>query len=205
MPNRSGVKVISSSIKGTKFSYGDEQYTIAMAGEHQVINALCALECIKVLTVKGIKIPIEAVKDGLARAQICARGEVIGENPLVILDGAHNPSGMEAAKSLLSAGNAPRVAVLGMLKDKLVEKSLSVILPALDGVVLVDGYSQREMAADELVELAKACDIEAHSMPFSEKAMELAKSLAGENGTVLVAGSLYLASAVKSMQKNKKK
>ena len=63
-----------------------------MPGVHQIENALCAIEACNILK-NRFEIPADAVKVGLERAKLIGRTEIVGKDPLTILDGGHNPDG----------------------------------------------------------------------------------------------------------------
>src|SRR5208283_3756454 len=68
--------------------------TITMQGEHQLTNAALAVAAVELSDKNGLKIDNDAIRAGLKKAYLDARLEVLQKKPLFILDGAHNPAGV---------------------------------------------------------------------------------------------------------------
>jgi len=74
---------------------GTRELRTSMLGRHQVENAMTVVAAVEALRARGQVISEEALVTGLARARIHGRMEVLGQNPLVVADGAHNPASAE--------------------------------------------------------------------------------------------------------------
>ena len=103
---------IRSDLFGADFDFGDsKQIHISLAGLYQPHNAANALTVVDVLRTRGLTLPEEAVRAGLASVTWPARFEVLSRSPLVIADGGHNPEGIDAAhcqrKGLFQGGKDP--------------------------------------------------------------------------------------------------
>lgn len=123
-------------------------------------------------------------------------------SPPVLLDGAHNPDGFEVLGNALSEefGNRRWVLVLAVMEDK----DLAAMLPHLRGriqeVVATRADSPRALHPDKLAEVAsELLSVPAQSFPEQAEALSAAKSLATEDGAILVTGSLYLVGAFRSL------
>lgn len=205
MPSLSTVKTIDSGIYGSKFTYGDDEYEIRLAGEHQITNAITAIETIRVIGRCGYAVDDKSIKRGLARASIAARAEVISKKPLIILDGAHNPNGMGAMAALLNTVEAKRkIGIIGMVSDKNVEDSLAQIAPILDEIIFVEGYSDREMSAAKLAEVAlNYTDVDTMVFRSVTDGIEYAQGIITKGDAAIITGSLLLASSVKKILSRK--
>lgn len=96
------MQLLSSTLKGQRVL--DEHFgelLIPLAGEHQLKNAANVLCDVEQLVQRGWKIPVEAVREGLAAAKWPARFELLDESPYFILDGGHNPQCVQAAMDAL--------------------------------------------------------------------------------------------------------
>ena len=129
-----------------------------------------------------------------------ARLELLRQEPLVLLDGAHNPNGIEALKEAVNTflPDKPITCVMGMLADKDVDSALALLKGVFRRVLTVPVANPRAMHAGELAEKfhtlgedAVACDTARDGV---DKALNYAAS---ENGCVLICGSLYLAGEVR--------
>lgn len=89
-------RVLRCDIGGSAFVYEAQGYTIAMPGRHQLQNARTALRALNALRERGWNIPTEAAVRGLARARIAGQLERVVDQPLILLDGAHNAAGADA-------------------------------------------------------------------------------------------------------------
>ncbi len=137
-----------------------------------------------------------AVRTAGATVRVPGRLQVIDEEPLTLLDGAHNPDGMAAlAESLpeIAAGADRVVGVISILDDKDAAGMLRALLPACDAIVLTSSHNPRALPPPTLQSLAGQL-----SGPPSElvrdpqAALRRGRELAGRTGVVLATGSIYL-------------
>lgn len=200
------VKVKLSTLDGTIVKYKGKEFTLHLVGLHQISNLKTALTAIEVLNNEHyFGITPTDIEYGIAKANNPARFEVLSKEPTVILDGAHNPNGMEAfAKSVDEYTTAPRVLIMGMLKDKDITHSLNFINGKFDTVFTLTVDNPRTISN---IELAKMCEGKFNNaIPCDtlEEAIDKALALADEiNGTVMICGSLYLAGEIRPILMNK--
>ncbi len=195
------VKEQECSIYGTLLLYRAEPLLVPFVGEHQVKNAVTALTALEVLQEKGWKISLRAIQEGFAQARIPARMEILGRDPLILLDGGHNPGCAAALRDVLTQHLSGKklVAVMGMMADKDSRTALSILAPLFSAVRTLRPENPRSLSAEELAEEAAVwCE---DSQPCQEGAQALAEAekLAGEDGAVIVCGSFYLAAEVRPM------
>src|SRR5580704_4848864 len=139
----------------------------------------------------------DAVAAAAAEILVPGRLQAIGEHPLTLLDGAHNPDGIAALAEALAepwaAGHDRVVAVISILDDKDAAGMLSQLLPLCDALVLTASQNPRALPPPTLQSLASQL-----GGPPSEvirdprAALERARELAGPNGLVVATGSIYL-------------
>ncbi len=138
----------------------------------------------------------EAVARAAAETIVPGRLEVVAEEPLTVLDGAHNPSGSRALADSLDdvlGERRPRVAVIGVLDDKDATAMLEVLLPHLDRVVFTRSQNPRSLSPATLTALEeKVGGPPAETVADPRAALERARELAGPEGSVLATGSIYL-------------
>ena len=127
---------------------------------------------------------------------IPGRVEVVAHDPLTVYDGAHNPAGAHAlAESLgdVLGDRRPRVAVIGVLEDKDAAAMLAELLPHFDHAVYTRSQNPRSLSPGTLVSLAeKLGGPRAETVADPHAAIRRARALAGRNGAVVAAGSIYL-------------
>jgi dihydrofolate synthase / folylpolyglutamate synthase len=146
------------------------------------------------------EIGLEIIKRGLADSRIAARFERMPGSARVILDGAHNAQKMAAIVPDLLALPRPRVAVIGFLAAKRSDEMIQLLGPCVDHVVVarpdVLGKPGRDVAhTAESVRNQVAAPVIETTDP--REAVRLAEVVAGNNGSVVVTGSLYLCGAVR--------
>jgi dihydrofolate synthase/folylpolyglutamate synthase len=142
--------------------------------------------------------PLEdaALREAAGATLVPGRLEVVGERPLTLHDGAHNPSGAEALAASLPdvlGSLRPRVAVIGVLEDKDAAGMLELLLPHFDRVLFTRPVNPRSLSPATLVTLAeKLGGPAAETVPDPRAALARARELAGPDGAVLATGSIYL-------------
>ncbi len=195
------IKVSFESLRGTRCEYRGCEFVLPLSGAHQIENLSLSLGVLEILGSKGFeKITPDSLCEGVKATKNPARFEVMGENPTVIIDGAHNPEGMrtfaDTAKKLLP--HKKGVLLMGMLKDKDVSKALEYIEGMFSKVYTVSINNPRTMCAEELKE--KCADVFGFSEAVADvqTAFDKAYEDAREKDTYLcVCGSLYLASQIR--------
>jgi len=69
-----------------------------LPGEHQKLNAACAVAAVRL---SGAKVTKTQLKNGLKKAEWPARFQIVSKKPLIIVDGAHNPAGAKVLAATL--------------------------------------------------------------------------------------------------------
>jgi dihydrofolate synthase/folylpolyglutamate synthase len=137
-----------------------------------------------------------AVAAAAREIRVPGRLQVVGDSPLTLLDGAHNPDGMAAlAESLpeLRAGHDRLVAVVSILDDKDVAGMLSALLPCADELVVTASRNPRALPPPTIQSLAQQLDGPPSEIVRDPRAaVRRARELAGPEGVVLATGSIYL-------------
>jgi dihydrofolate synthase / folylpolyglutamate synthase len=138
----------------------------------------------------------DAVAAAAAEVRVPGRLQSIGEAPLTLLDGAHNPEAMSALTESLPeivSGHDRLVAVVSILDDKDAAGMLAALLPACDAIVLTSSQNPRSLPPPTLQSLARQLGgPPAVVVRDPRAALVRARELAGPGGVVLATGSLYL-------------
>ena len=189
------------SLGGSVFDYLGEEMRLRLAGDHQIENAKTALAALAALTERGkLNITVEQIREGLFQAVNPARLETLHENPLVLLDGAHNPNGIEALKKALDRflGGKKIFCMMGMLADKDIDSALSLLDGEFDAIYTVPIDNPRALSSAALAEKCRTHAKEAEAFDSAEKGFDAAFAKAEkENAALLICGSLYLAGAIR--------
>jgi dihydrofolate synthase / folylpolyglutamate synthase len=125
-----------------------------------------------------------------ARISIPGRLQVVGERPLAILDGAHNPSGVEALAAALP--ERPFIAVVSILDDKDAAAMLGALRERCDTFVCTAAPNPRALPPATLASLAQQLGANAEIVTEPRAALARAREIAGPGGAVIATGSIYL-------------
>ena len=171
----------------------------ALGGAHQRQNLAVALRAVEVLRVRaGLPIDGDAIARGVSTVNWPGRLERIEGSPRVLLDAAHNRDGAEALASFLAERDARegrparRVLVFGLTEGRDPEAMFGLLADHVDEVVLCPPETTRAIECERMESGVRAHDRPCHSVISAPEAIERAREAAGEEGEILVAGSLYL-------------
>src|SRR5579864_6336588 len=175
---------------------GYEGLEIPLAGRHQLENAALALAALEILREKGVAWDEAALREGLRRVYWPARIEVVGHDPTVVVDGAHNADSMQKLMEALHDSFTLHrlIVVLSVARDKDLE-GIAQSLRDVDVVVLTRVANPRAAAIEDLQAIfaLQAPRVQIFSATESGAAMDLALALADRDDLVCATGSLYLA------------
>lgn len=186
-------------------SYSDVE--ISMVGRHQAENLKTALATLEILRKSGaVKLDREALYEGLKRARQPGRFEVISEDPLVIIDGAHNEAGAQALQETMAQHFAGKkiLLVAGILADKEIDSIVKFLTKITDHIIVTEPDNPRKLAAEKLAEHVAEFGAAAEAVPDVEAAVHRAKELADGYDVILFAGSLYLIGDVRRLWRNER-
>ena len=166
-------------------------------GAHQADNAALAVAATEALFERGLA--DDVVAEALGSLELPGRLTITGRHPLVVVDGAHNPPAAQALSEALIEGFAVdgrRVLVLGMLTERDPRAFLRALDPLrVDAVVTCTVESARAWSAGELAAVVGLQGVAAEAVDDPQAAVERAVDIAGDDGLVVVTGSLYLVGA----------
>ena len=186
-------------------SYSDVE--ISMVGRHQAENLKTALATLEILRKSGaVKLDREALYEGLKRARQPGRFEVISEDPLVIIDGAHNEAGAQALQETMAQHFAGKkiLLVAGILADKEIDSIVKFLTKITDHIIVTKPDNPRKLAAEKLAEHVADFGVAAEAVSDVEAAVHRAKELADGYDVILFAGSLYLIGDVRRLWRNER-
>ena len=192
------VRVLNEHARGAEYegefpSFGRMHIRLGLIGRHQINNSRLAVATLALLRERGWDLPTENVERGIENTRWAGRLEWIGDGALI--DGAHNPQGASslAAYAGQYLSGKKTVLVTGMMHDKQIDECAKILAPAFREVVATRVDYPRAAATTELREIYEREGCLCHEAPDIPSAISLAKRLAGEDGVVVIAGSLYVA------------
>ncbi len=202
------IEHIDQSAAGERFSVRNQgaisEYSLSLNGLHQIDNALCAIAAVDALSESGHRIEHQAKAEGLLKANIKGRFEVVALEPNAlegkrltwVVDGAHNADSADALSQTLRRcfGERKCIFIIGMNSDKNVEAFWSALSGRAQAVITTQTDNRRALAPDQLASRISACDSQAkiYTTPDISAAKKLALELADNQGLICVSGSLYV-------------
>ncbi|WP_317423519.1 folylpolyglutamate synthase/dihydrofolate synthase family protein [uncultured Acidaminococcus sp.] len=194
---------LTSSMDTQTFLYrlGEKELEVAihLPGEHQILNGAAALTAAEILRDKHGVLDEAAMLRGMEAARWPGRLERIHRNPDIILDGAHNPSGVTVLRKALDEyyPKARRIYVFGMMADKDVSQVSDILFRPEDTIYTVLAHEGDRSEKPE--KLAQRLHKNAVPMEDLTAAYQRAVSEAGPEDVVIVCGSLYLIGTFKEL------
>ena len=188
------------SLDGISFDF--EPYgevTIPLAGAYQSKNAALAITALELLREKGYKISNADIISGIAKVQWPGRFEVLGRNPVFILDGAHNPQAMEVTAESLQRhfGGRKIIFLMGVMADKDIDSMMSIIEPLAEMFFAVRPCYYRAMDAKTLAEKLKRTGVPVVAFDRLSDGVAAALNRSGKDGIVCALGSLYFSGEIR--------
>ena len=186
------------SVRGIVGSYPD--LWMPIIGEHQAENAATAIAAVEMF-LGGRAIADEVLRSALADSLSPGRLQVVSKEPLIVLDGAHNPAGLRSLRRSIQWHFKPErtTALVAMLADKDIDSAAAVLAETFDDLIVTQVEGPRALAADELAEVLRAKGANVVDVDVAtSSAYKKASRLAGEDA-MFVTGSLYLVGAVLEM------
>ena len=183
---------------GFTFDYAEFLNTkIQSRASYSVDDAVMALEAVRVLK-EQFPYDVEKVKQGIASVFMPCRLDIVRDNPIVIIDGAHNPEGIEKLcdiHSLARAVNNKKMhVVFACFRDKNLGNMLACLGQYTDDLTITTFDKPRARTEDEYF-------LFAGDYPFEENAKELIQRKIDEfpDDALLITGSLAFAAYVKKL------
>ncbi len=172
----------------------------ALLGYHQVENALIAVLTLEILNKLWKPLNRKRIVEAIENVKWPGRLEVIGRNPNIILDGAHNVEGIEAIKNFIQEYTlSPIHLVFAIMKDKEIEKITEIIFPLAKNIILTKFPYYRVAEPNEILKRASSFQKKIIIEINPSLAFQKVKEIAEPTDTILITGSLYLAGEIKKL------
>ncbi|EAF6700194.1 bifunctional folylpolyglutamate synthase/dihydrofolate synthase [Listeria monocytogenes] len=192
MINKNGVNTY-------KTIYGEEinNLSIGLLGIHQLNNAAIAIKVLQYLnTFSSFTIDLAAIRKGLEKAFWPGRMEKVISNPFIMLDGAHNPEGINTFARSIETYPEPKKIVVSILADKNYQEMLATLRAIPNSEIILTTFNYpRAMTTEEVLQIGKKEGILVNT-DWKQALNNLSK---GESDTkIFVTGSLYFISEVRN-------
>ncbi|GAG74234.1 unnamed protein product [marine sediment metagenome] len=202
---KSDINGVIFDLKGIYRNYKN-LYT-PLLGRHQAENAATAISAIEALKIRGVKISEKAIRAGLEKVKWTGRLEIIQNNPTLILDGAHNPSGVKIVRQALEEifSYHRLILVLAIFADKDYKKMIQILAPNADLIITTKAKNPRA-TPPQIIAKEAAQYIEKNKIIVTEdipQAINSALSNSKEDDLICITGSLYTIGEAKRYFKSK--
>ncbi|HEX8816201.1 MAG TPA: folylpolyglutamate synthase/dihydrofolate synthase family protein [Terriglobales bacterium] len=168
-----------------------------LVGRHQLRNVALAIATAVELSKQGFAVTAESIEQGVRATRWPGRFEVrrfAADGPDYVFDVAHNPAGVWALRSTLSAvyGDRRLIVVFGVLRDKAIREMSEVLFPLADRVIATHADNPRSATTAEIREASTRVATEIEDAPDMIAALRRAAEIAGPKDVILVTGSIYV-------------
>lgn len=203
-------KCICKKIIETKFTYrasNDDVYQITLSalGTYQVINSVTAIETALVLQKQGFNVK-EHIIEGLKNTFWQGRLEVISDNPLVLIDGGHNPDAIKKLRDSIDLyfTNKKITFIMGVLSDKDFDKEAQIIADRAEKIITVTPDNPRALDAESLAQTVSKYNENTVFSNTMDEAIDMAFNTikSGESDMILAFGSLSYLKQLRNGLKN---
>jgi len=176
--------------------------SLNLRGPHQVANAALALATLEVLEQKRlVLLKPSVIERAMREVKWPARLEVLQTNPVILLDGAHNPQGAESLRDALKESFTYKKLhlVIGIMADKDILGILRRLLPMAETAIFTRPVYSRAANPDDIRRMARPYIQKCYVISEAASAIEEARRVAGPEDLICIAGSLYFAGEVKQI------
>ena len=190
----------SFGIDGQVFSYkGFDSLEISLLGKHQTRNAALSVDAALHLREKGYNISDADIRRGLVNTKWPGRLEVLSKEPVLIIDGAHNPQAAEVLKQTLEDyfPGKPRTLIMGVAADKDYQTMIKMLLPGARRLIAVTTLTGRALPAAKLAEYSRCYCNDVRISDTIVNAIRLSMEIAEPDEIICAFGSLYYIGAVR--------
>ncbi len=186
---------------GIKYNFFDLK--LNLLGFHQIKNASLAILSLEVMD--AFKLNENKIKNALLNIKWFGRLEILKNEPLFLVDGAHNPDGarvlMENLKSF-KFGNL--ILIMSIMEDKNLEKIFSYLAPLSNILILTKASIDRASNIDNLEKIAKKYAKDIYKFENISEAVKFSLAKANKNDLICFTGSLYAVGDLKKLIEDKK-
>lgn len=171
-----------------------------LPGAYQLENTSLALAAARILQHRGMPISDQAILSGPHKVFWPGRLEKVADDPIVILDGAHNEAAAKLLARTLAATpvTGKTVAVLSIMGDKDIAPIVRGFAPAFDAVITTKTSMPRTCPPEVLTDLVRQYVPQVFAEPSLDESLIRAKEIAGPDGRVVICGSLFLVGEVRA-------
>jgi dihydrofolate synthase/folylpolyglutamate synthase len=183
-----------ATLRGQSFKLRGERYRIPLLGRHQLANAITALAATDGLEARaGLSVPVSARREGLQTTNWPGRLEILGDEPYVVVDSAHNGDSARKLREALQdffPGHHV-ILVFGASADHPFEDALRELLQVADQTFITRSRHPRAAAPELLQQTIAALDRQSSIVPNVSQALDVALDHAEPKDLICITGSIF--------------
>ena len=178
-----------------------EKFSIPLLGRHQIDNAITAFAVLVNVVQKKMPITLRQIRTGFIKVKWPCRFEILQNSPLLIVDSAHNRDSAQKLHLTLDEYLPDKeiILIFGASEDKDIEGMLEELSPRTKIFIMTQSTHPRAMSAEKLVLMQKDKVIPTIARVPIERAVRESYKHVCKDSAILVAGSLFIAAAVKEV------
>lgn len=197
IPDSEELEINSTSRTEQSFSYKHlNDVRMRILGVNQFYNAMVAVEAVLTLNSRyQLSISDEHIKTGIYQSQWAGRFEQLSEEPVIIVDGAHNPQGIQSLLNNIETfyPDTKITAVIGVLKDKALAEMIHIIDSVVNRYLVVAPESDRRFTPEEMEQaIGENSDKTVFVKEDLKSTLEFAIETTPTDEIIVCFGSLYL-------------
>jgi dihydrofolate synthase/folylpolyglutamate synthase len=172
-------------------SLKDYRIKTSLIGNFQGENIAIALNAIETLQMNGLYVTEDSIYEGIEKTSNPGRMEIVDFEPIILLDGAHNVSGIKYLKNTLENDFIFEkvIIVFGILSDKKIEEILDIIMPIADIIILTKSKNKRAFDPNKLKDMIKNKEVIVKEN--ISDAINYARKISKKQDLICVTGSLF--------------
>jgi len=176
---------------------------LKLLGTHQLLNTSVVVTACEKLKEQGYNLTKESISAGLKTVVWKGRMEIMNNNPLTVIDGAHNIDAIirlkESVEKYFSYKNI--ILILGILADKQVDNMVNVIAKDAKKIITVTPNSERAELGEDLLKIVKKVNDNCQYEENYQEALRKAREYAEAEDIILISGSLYMIGDMRKLLK----
>jgi dihydrofolate synthase/folylpolyglutamate synthase len=187
-------QVFTVRFLGDEGSELDGEYWMPLLGRHQLENGASAIAALHALRQRGFRIPNEAVHEGLRDVRWPGRLEILGHEPLVVVDCAHNPYSARVLRRALEEWFPGQrwVLIFGASADKDIAGMLEALLPISEYTIVTRSDHPRAASPIGLADVVASVGGGAEVSVNVRKSLRRGLTVMDPGSGLLVTGSIFL-------------
>jgi len=176
------------------------EFMFPLLGAYQPKNVTVAITALEALRGKGYNIKDDDMIKGLESVNWPGRIEILGHDPIFILDGSHNPQGMEVTADSLRKlfGDKKIIFINGVMADKDINAMMATIIPSAKRFITVTPDNPRAMNAHDLAEILKRSGIPTTAHDTIIAGVSEALNIAKKEDVICAMGSLFFSPEIRA-------